>query len=66
MVTLAKGITSGVIPMGAVMVKSVIHHTFMKGRRERSSSSMVTPIPPIRWPAPPRWGPWTPMMKKGF
>jgi beta-alanine--pyruvate transaminase len=31
MVTLAKGITSGVIPMGAVMATSAIHDTFMQG-----------------------------------
>ena len=31
MVTLAKGITNGVIPMGAVMVKSAIHDAFMQG-----------------------------------
>ena len=31
MVTLAKGLTSGVIPMGAVMVSADIHDAFMKG-----------------------------------
>jgi len=31
MVTLAKGITNGVIPMGVVMVKSAIHDAFMQG-----------------------------------
>ncbi len=31
MITLAKGLTSGTVPMGAVLVSEKIHHAFMKG-----------------------------------
>ena len=52
MITFAKGVTSGTVPMGGVMVRKGIYDAFMNGPRARASScSTATPIRPIRSPA---------------
>ena len=59
LVTTAKGLTSGTVPMGAVMARKHIHDAIVHGpgpgRRRRSSCSTAIPTRPIRWPAPRRW-----------
>ena len=39
--------------MGAVFAQGAIHDAFMDGAGTASSCSTATPIPAIRWPAPP-------------
>ncbi len=51
LVTTAKGLTNGVIPMGAVFAGRHVHDGLMRGRKGRSSSSTATPIPATRRPA---------------
>ena len=48
LLTCAKGLTNGSIPMGAVFVDEKIHAAFMQARRAPSSSSTAIPIPAIR------------------
>ena len=49
MITFAKGVTSGAVPMGGVIVRKGIHDAFMKGPEHvASSSSTATPIRRIR------------------
>ena len=55
MITAAKGLTNGAIPMGAVFVRKHIYDAFMKGPRTRSSCFMATRTPHIRSRAPLRW-----------
>ena len=50
-VTYAKGLTSGYIPMGAVAVSGA----GQRGVPRRRRSSTSTPMPAIRSPAPRRW-----------
>jgi beta-alanine--pyruvate transaminase len=52
--TVAKGINSGTVPMGAVFAREGIYEAFMQGPRGRSSSSTATPTRRTRWPAPRR------------
>ena len=52
MITFAKGVTSGAVPMGGVIVKDGIHERSCTGRSTSSISSTATPIRRIRWPAP--------------
>jgi beta-alanine--pyruvate transaminase len=63
LVTTAKGLTSGTVPMGAVMARRHVHdascHGTGRGARRRSSCSTATPTPPTRSPAPRPWRPWT-------
>jgi hypothetical protein len=55
MITAAKGITNGCVPMGVVLVSDDVHDAFMpRARTTPSTCSMATPIPAIRWPAPRR------------
>jgi adenosylmethionine-8-amino-7-oxononanoate aminotransferase len=51
-ITFAKGVTNGIIPMGGIIVREEIFQKFMGAarRRMRSSSSTATPTPAIRWP----------------
>ena len=61
LITVAKGITNGTVPMGAVFCRKGIYDAFMEDADHAggtSSCSTATPIPPTRWPAPPRWRPW--------
>ena len=53
MITIAKGLTSGTVPMGAVMARKHIHDAIFMARRRstRSSCSTATPIRRTRWPA---------------
>ena len=66
MVTTAKGLTNGVIPMGAVFVTDEIYEPSCRGRNTSSSSSTATPIPAIRWHVPRRSARSTPMRTRGF
>jgi hypothetical protein len=54
MVTCAKGLTNGVVPMGAVFTKKP-STTRSWRRRPASNCSTAIPIRAIRWPAPRRW-----------
>ena len=52
-ITTAKGITNGAVPMGAVFVQGDIHDAFMTGPEDGDRiRSTATPIPAIRSPAP--------------
>ncbi len=51
-ITTAKGLTNGAIPMGAVFVRKQIYDAFMKARTA-SSSSTATPTRRIQLRAPP-------------
>ena len=54
MITFAKGITSGTVPMGGVIVrKRDPRRVHARARARRSSCSTATPIRRIRWPARP-------------
>jgi beta-alanine--pyruvate transaminase len=54
MITFAKGVTSGSVPMGGVLVKQGASTTpSCTGRSTSWSSSTATPIRRIRWPARP-------------
>jgi beta-alanine--pyruvate transaminase len=58
LVTTAKGLTNGAIPMGAVFASRKVHDALMTGPETRSSCSTATPIRDIRSPArraSPRW-----------
>ena len=55
-VTMAKALTNGAIPMGAVAVTDAVHATIVDAAPEgRSSSSTAIPIPGTRPPAPQGW-----------
>ena len=51
MITFAKGVTNGTVPMGGVIVRKGSTTPSCRGPNTRSSSSTATPIPAIRWPA---------------
>jgi beta-alanine--pyruvate transaminase len=53
LVTTAKGLTNGTIPMGAVFASRKVYDGLMVGPKTRSNSSTATPIPAIRSPAQP-------------
>ena len=53
MITMAKGLTNGAVPVGAVAVRSEIYEAFMRGPTARSSCFTATPTRRIRSPAPP-------------
>ena len=53
MMTTAKGLTNGAVPMGAVFASDAIYDAFMQGPSTASSSSTATPIRGTRSPAPP-------------
>ena len=56
MITFAKGVTSGTVPMGGVIVrKSDLRRVHARARSMRSSCSTATPIPAIRSPARRGW-----------
>ena len=55
MITFAKGVTSGTVPMGGVIVRKPSTTPSCRGRSTRSSSSTATPIPAIRSLARRRW-----------
>ena len=50
-ITFAKGVTNGAVPMGGMIVCNEIHEAFMQGPAHASNCSMATPIPGIRSPA---------------
>ena len=50
--TFAKGVTSGVVPLGGVIVSRAVHDAFMQGPGTSWSCSMVTPTR-HPWPARP-------------
>ena len=52
-ITTAKGVTNGTVPMGAVLVKAKVFDAFMTGPEEAITSSTVIPIRATRSPAPP-------------
>jgi len=52
MITFAKGVTSGSVPMGGVLVRKGIYDAFMQGPSTSSNCSTATPIRRIRSPAP--------------
>ena len=52
MITCAKGLTNGCVPMGAVLVSKKIYDAFMQGPPTPSSCSTATPTRRIRSPAP--------------
>jgi beta-alanine--pyruvate transaminase len=53
MLTFAKAVTNGVIPLGGVICRDKLYDAMMNtgALSTRSSSSTATPIPAIRWPA---------------
>jgi adenosylmethionine-8-amino-7-oxononanoate aminotransferase len=51
MITFAKGVTSGSVPMGGVIVRKGIHDAFMQGRSTWWNSSTAIPIRRTRSPA---------------
>ena len=55
MLTLAKGITNGAVPMGAVVVRRGIYQSVVDATESASSSSTGTPTPGTRWPVRPGW-----------
>ncbi len=57
MITCAKGLTNGAIPMGAVLVSNAIYDDMMAAGKGPSSCSTATPTPVIRWPPPRAWRP---------
>ena len=64
-ITTAKGLTSGVIPMGAVFVRDEIHDAFMNGPEElieffHGYTYSGNPVA-----AAPRWERWTLMRMRG-
>ena len=67
LMTTAKGLTNGAIPMGAVFSQRKIYDAFMQGPENSPSSCFTaTPTPRTRSPAPRRWRPWISMPKKGL
>ncbi len=64
MITFAKGITSGAVPMGGVLVRSGIHDAFMKGPEHVIELFHGYTYSAIRSPAPPRWRRWMSMPMK--
>ena len=64
LMTLAKGLTNGAVPMGAVLAKQAIHDVFMTGPEHLIEFATATPTRRTRWPAPPRWARWTPTPTK--
>ncbi len=48
-ITFAKGVTNGAVPMGGAIVSNTIHDAFMTGPEHQIELSTATPIPPIRW-----------------
>jgi hypothetical protein len=66
MVAVAKGITNGTVPMGAVFVRKGIYDTFMDAAAEmRSNCSTATPILGIPSLVRRQWQPLMCMKKKG-
>ena len=66
LMTTAKGLTNGAVPMGAVFAADFIHDAFMERRRTRPSScSTATPTPAIRSPPRPAWRRSTSTRPKG-
>jgi beta-alanine--pyruvate transaminase len=66
LMALAKGITSGVIPMGAVLVRKEIYDALMQGPEHLIELLTVTHIRAIRLLARPRWAPSTPTATRIF
>jgi len=56
MITFAKAVNSGTVPMGGVICRKHIYDAFM--RTMSSSCSTAIPIPGTRWPAPRRSRRW--------
>jgi hypothetical protein len=58
---IAKQVTNGVQPLGAVVAKQEIYDTFMAlaGPTTCWNFRTATPTRPTRWPAPPAWPRWT-------
>ena len=54
MMVLAKGLTSGYVPMGAV----VLREPLAQALREARCCRWAAPTRRIRWPAPPPWPAW--------
>ena len=54
-ITCAKGLTSGYVPLGAFLrLRPALRRGSTRPRRQgQVSSPTASPIPPIRWPAPP-------------
>ena len=59
MITFAKGITNGAVPMGGVLIRDEIYDSFMKGPDHVIELFHATRIRHIRWPAPPVLPLWT-------
>ena len=55
LITCAKGMTSGAVPMGGVIVSDAVHDALMADRPARSNCSTATLIRRIRWRARRRW-----------
>ena len=66
LMTTAKGLTNGAVPMGAVFAHRKIYDAFMEGRKMPSSCFTATPTRRTRSPVPPRWPHSMCMRRKGF
>ena len=66
MITFAKGVTSGTVPMGGVMVRQGIYDAFMTGRTTPLNCSMAIPIRATQSPPPPVLPLWTSTAMKSF
>ncbi len=65
LITVAKGLTNGAVPMGAVGAANWIYDAVLQGPRRGSSCSTATPIPATRSPAPPASPRWISTATKG-
>ncbi len=66
LITMAKALTNGALPMGAVAASEKVYHTITSGALDGAvDSSTATPIPPIRRPAPPASPPSTSSSARG-
>ena len=64
LMTVAKGLTSGVVPMGAMFVTRNLYETFMRDRNISSSSHTDTRTPVTLSPVRPPLEPSTPTMTR--
>ena len=64
--TIAKGMTSGTVPMGGVLVKEEIYDTFMTGPEDAIEFSMAIPTQDILWLQQQDWQHSRFMKKKVF
>ena len=64
MITAAKGLTNGCVPMGVVLVSDDVHDAFAQGPDNAIDLFHGYTYSAIRWPAPRRLPPWIPMPRK--